>query len=141
MTYDLMNRRDNVTNHHTSIEGSTRTIDRYIEHGMSPGKINLGLAFYAKYFTTQSGAKCLEPTGCATVVLEAADGSDTAKSGQLPLKLRTTIPIPTSLLSRRFKTAKRTPQRAVSGFGTTPPTCTGLGILLNLLRASSRKLW
>lgn len=80
MTYDLMNRRDNVTNHHTSITGSIATIDTYIERGMTPAKMNLGIAFYAKWFTTAQGETCDTPTGCATAVLEAADGSDTGLS-------------------------------------------------------------
>ncbi|KAJ6444743.1 chitinase 18-11 [Purpureocillium lavendulum] len=79
MTYDIMNRRDNVTNHHTSVEDSKATIDTYIQRGMTPSKMNLGFAFYAKWFTTSG--QCTTPTGCATVLLENADGSDPGKSG------------------------------------------------------------
>lgn len=81
MTYDLMNRRDNVTNHHTGIEGSLKSIDLYIERGMTPSKMILGFAFYAKWFTTKDGADCPEPLDCPTAELEAPDGTDTGLSG------------------------------------------------------------
>lgn len=81
MSYDLMNRRDNVTNHHTGIEGSLTTIDTYLERGMTASKMNLGFAFYAKWFTTADGETCDQPTGCKTAVMEAPDGSDTGLSG------------------------------------------------------------
>lgn len=83
MTYDLMNRRDNVTNHHTSVTGSAAAIDTYIERGMDAAKLNLGIAFYAKWFTTAQGETCDTPTGCPTALLEAADGSDTGLSGAI----------------------------------------------------------
>lgn len=81
MTYDIMNRRDNVTNHHSSITDSLATVDTYIQRGMSPSKMNLGFAFYAKWFTTAAGAQCTTPTGCPTAELERPDGSDTGRSG------------------------------------------------------------
>lgn len=81
MTYDLMNRRMNSTHHHTAIAGSAATIDRYIERGMDAAKMSLGIAFYAKWFTTAEGVECSAPIGCPTDLLEAADGSDTGMSG------------------------------------------------------------
>lgn len=83
MTYDLMNRRDNVTNHHTSVEGSLATIEAYLARGMPAAKMNLGFAFYAKFFTTADGDTCDTPTGCPTAVLEDANGGDTGKSGAI----------------------------------------------------------
>lgn len=83
MTYDLMNRRDNVTNHHTSIQGSLKAIDTYISRGMTACKMNLGFAFYAKWFTTAAGYNCTSPIGCPTALLEAADGTDTGLSGAM----------------------------------------------------------
>lgn len=83
MTYDLMNRRDNVTNHHTSVAGSKSTVETYIQRGMTPSKMNLGFAFYAKWFTTKDGVECNEPTGCPTAMLEAPDGTDTGLSGAI----------------------------------------------------------
>lgn len=48
MTYDLMNRRDNVTKHHTDIEQSLIAINAYEKRGVPDEKINLGFAFYIK---------------------------------------------------------------------------------------------
>ena len=81
MTYDLMNRRNSETMHHTSIEDSKKSIEAYIERGMTPSKMILGIAFYAKWFTTQPGAQCDGPVGCPTAEMEAPDGSDTGLSG------------------------------------------------------------
>ena len=81
MAYDLMNRRDNETNHHSSVEGSLLAVNTYLDRGMSADKLNLGIAFYAKWFTTQAGVTCQGPTSCPTAILEAADGSDTGLSG------------------------------------------------------------
>ncbi|TQV93468.1 chitinase 18-11 [Cordyceps javanica] len=81
MTYDLMNRRDNVTNHHTSVQGSLATIERYLARGMPAEKMTLGFAFYAKWFATKSCAQCDQrPTGCPTAVLEDDQGKDTERS-------------------------------------------------------------
>ncbi|KAH8163074.1 hypothetical protein CIB48_g5157 [Xylaria polymorpha] len=79
LTYDLMNRRDNTTQHHTSVQGSLNTVEKYIELGMDAAKMNLGIAFYAKYFQTVE--ECKEPVGCETAVLEDANGLDTGRSG------------------------------------------------------------
>ncbi|QGA19792.1 hypothetical protein EYB26_007486 [Talaromyces marneffei] len=82
MTYDLMNRRDNVTKHHTCIKDSLETVNNYLGIGMNATKGNLGIAFYAKYFTTDPSSDCATtPIGCATVLLEDANGQDTGKSG------------------------------------------------------------
>ncbi|KAK0390035.1 hypothetical protein NLU13_3608 [Sarocladium strictum] len=81
MTYDLMNRRMNQTCHHTSIVDSAVSIDTYIERGIDASKLSLGIAFYAKWFTTAQGIECTSPIGCPTEMLEAADGSDTGLSG------------------------------------------------------------
>lgn len=97
MTYDLMSRRDNFTNHHTSINGSLETIDTYLSLGMTASKMNLGFAFYAKWFTTKSGYNCTTPTGCPTELLEAADGSDTGLSGALTFEAANFAATPTNL--------------------------------------------
>ncbi|KAI1753228.1 glycoside hydrolase family 18 protein [Xylaria castorea] len=68
-----------VVNHHTSVQGSLNTVDKYIELGMDAAKMNLGIAFYAKYFQTIEN--CTEPVGCETTVLEDANGLDTGRSG------------------------------------------------------------
>ncbi|KAL4805588.1 glycoside hydrolase superfamily [Aspergillus unguis] len=82
MSYDLMNRRNNVTKHHSGVADSLDTIKAYLEIGAPPEKLNLGIAYYAKWFTTEADADCgSEPLGCPTVEMEAADGSDNGKSG------------------------------------------------------------
>ncbi|KAK5988237.1 Chitinase 1-like protein [Cladobotryum mycophilum] len=81
MTYDLMNRRMNKTTHHTSVAASLNTVNIYLERGMTASKMNLGFAFYAKWFTTKDGVNCNTPTGCETAVLETPDGTDTGLSG------------------------------------------------------------
>jgi chitinase len=59
MTYDLMNRRDNITKHHTDVNGSLAAIEHYLDVLSLPAeKANLGMAFYAKYFTTDPAYPC-----------------------------------------------------------------------------------
>jgi chitinase len=82
MTYDLMNRRNTETKHHTGLKDSLDTIRAYKEIGLDSSKINLGFAYYAKYFETAPDAGCDQhPLGCQTAVMEDAQGADTGKSG------------------------------------------------------------
>ncbi|KAL4979517.1 glycoside hydrolase superfamily [Aspergillus desertorum] len=83
MTYDLMNRRDTVTKHHTGLKLSLESVDAYLEAGMPPEKLNLGLAYYVKWFKTVSGEQCAkEPIGCPTVLMEDPDtGADLGQAG------------------------------------------------------------
>ena len=98
MSYDIMNRRDNVTNHHTSVQGSLDVIEDYMSMGLEPEKINLGFAYYAKWFTTDPKSDCDEhPIGCAVVKLENDDGSDNGKSGALTFESSTAAPAPKNL--------------------------------------------
>ncbi|KAK5658891.1 hypothetical protein OQA88_1705 [Cercophora sp. LCS_1] len=99
MTYDLMNRRDNVTTHHTSVAGSLAAIERYISLGFPPRKLNLGFPFYAKWFTTVAGAPCNSPIGCQTELLESADGTDTGKSGATTFEAANYAAAPSSLVT------------------------------------------
>ncbi|KAK4097092.1 glycoside hydrolase family 18 protein [Parathielavia hyrcaniae] len=83
MTYDLMNRRDTVTKHHTGVELSLEAVDAYVSAGAAPQKLNLGFAFYAKYFKTEHDACALaSPVGCPTLLLEDLDtGKDLGRGG------------------------------------------------------------
>jgi chitinase len=84
MSYDIMNRRDNVTSHASSVEGSLDVINDYLSFGADAEKLNLGFAYYAKWFTTDPDSDCEEhPLGCKVVKLEEDDGSDNGKSGAL----------------------------------------------------------
>ncbi|KAI3335122.1 hypothetical protein F4824DRAFT_511317 [Ustulina deusta] len=76
--YYARRRRDNTTQHHSSVQGSLNTVEKYIGLGMDPAKMNLGIAFYAKYFETIE--KCTEPVSCETAILEDAGGLDTGRS-------------------------------------------------------------
>ncbi|UKZ79240.1 hypothetical protein TrVFT333_006990 [Trichoderma virens FT-333] len=89
MTYDLMMRRMNTTTHHSGVANSLASVTTYIERGLSPSKINLGFAFYAKYFTTAPGYNCTTPVGCPTAVLEDAQGNDTGLSGAITFEVST----------------------------------------------------
>ncbi|KAH8705872.1 putative class V chitinase [Talaromyces proteolyticus] len=105
MTYDLMNRRDNVTKHHTSIQGSLEAVNNYIDIGMNASKGNLGIAFYSKYFYTDPASDCAtQPLGCATVLLEDAQGQDTGKSGAVTLE--TSPEVSDSVALASWSTAK-----------------------------------
>ncbi|KAF2014598.1 carbohydrate-binding module family 18 protein [Aaosphaeria arxii CBS 175.79] len=81
MSYDLMNRRDTETAHHTSVKGAAEAVENYLKIGAPADKINLGFAFYAKYFTTQ-GDCTASPIGCAIVLAEdPVTGADALTSG------------------------------------------------------------
>jgi GH18 family chitinase len=83
MTYDLMNRRDNVTKHHTGITLSMEAVDTYLQNGVPPEKANLGFAFYVKWFKTSPHGGCHQnPIGCKTVLMEdPMTGADLGKAG------------------------------------------------------------
>jgi chitinase len=59
------------------VQGSLKAVEKYIELGVDPAKINLGIAFYAKWFETVE--ECTHPIGCQTAVLEQ-NGQDTGRS-------------------------------------------------------------
>jgi chitinase len=81
MSYDLMNRRDTVTAHHSSISGAAQAVQNYLDIGAPASKINLGFAYYAKYFTT-AGDCTSSPLNCPIVVAEdPITGKDTLTSG------------------------------------------------------------
>jgi chitinase len=98
MSYDLMNRRDTKTNHHTSATGAAETIERYLKIGAPGNKINLGFAFYAKYFTT-AGDCSKTPIGCPIVLAEdPVTGADTLTSGAWTFEKQHMQPIEASRL-------------------------------------------
>ncbi|KAI1262771.1 glycoside hydrolase family 18 protein [Xylariaceae sp. FL1019] len=82
MTYDLMNRRDTVTKHHTGVQASLESVHAYMDAGAPADKINLGFAFYTKYFRV-NGKTCVEnPIGCPTGPMEDEQtGADLGKTG------------------------------------------------------------
>ena len=83
MTYDLMNRRDNITKHHTGIELSLQAVEAYEENGIPTEKMNLGFAFYMKWYKTDPHGGCIKnPVGCKTVLMEdPLTGADLGQAG------------------------------------------------------------
>lgn len=83
MSYDLMNRRDTLTGHTTSVTGSAQSVQNYLDLGLDPAKANLGFSFYAKYFLAGPDTNCTAMTalGCSVLPSEAKDGSDNHNSG------------------------------------------------------------
>lgn len=81
MTYDLMNRRDTIVTHHSGVSVSRQSIERYIERGAPARKLNLGLGYYVKWFSTEDcdPARALD---CPTQLLEdPVTGADLGKTG------------------------------------------------------------
>ena len=71
MTYDLMNRRDNVTKHFTGAQLSLDSINAYEKRGVPASKMNLGFGFYVKYFKTLPHGGCdRNPIGCKVPLYE-----------------------------------------------------------------------
>lgn len=81
MTYDMMNRRDTIVQHHSGIAASHQSIERYMARGAPPHKLNLGLGYYVKYFLTTA----CDPNDllrCETQLLEDPDtGEDLGRTG------------------------------------------------------------
>ena len=95
MTYDLMNRRDNITKHHTGIEPSLTAINTYEERGIRRSKMNLGFAFYIKWYKTDPHSGCaINPIGCKTTLMEdPLTGADLGQAGAFSWH----DPVPTDL--------------------------------------------
>ncbi|KFY86191.1 hypothetical protein V498_07576 [Pseudogymnoascus sp. VKM F-4517 (FW-2822)] len=83
MTYDLMNRRDTVTKHHTGLEISLESINTYLTNGLPPNKALLGFAFYIKWFKIVPGQNSKDsPVGLKTVLMEdPVTGADLGQAG------------------------------------------------------------
>ncbi|KAH3906537.1 chitinase [Parastagonospora nodorum] len=83
MTYDMMNRRDNVTKHHAGTQQSLAAIKAYRKRGVPADRLNVGTAFYVKWFKTANGKDCsAQATGCPTELMEdPKTGADLGKAG------------------------------------------------------------
>ncbi|KAF2803339.1 putative class V chitinase [Mytilinidion resinicola] len=93
MTYDLSNRRNTATSHHTSIKDSLDSVKRYIDIKLDATKINLGFAYYAKWFTTKGD--CPTPLGCPLAQPEdPITGADTKLSGAVTFEKANMAPLP-----------------------------------------------
>ena len=98
MSYDLMNRRDTVTKHHSSAIDAENSIKDYLAMGAPPSKLNLGFAYYAKYFTTQGDCSG-SPLNCPIVLAEDAQGKDTLTSGAWTFERSRMRPVDASSLT------------------------------------------
>ncbi|KAI0380287.1 glycoside hydrolase family 18 protein [Hypomontagnella monticulosa] len=82
MAYDLMNRRDDITKHHTGVQASLDAVHAYVANGAPRHKVNLGFAFYAKYFRTEREPCAKNPIGCPTGPMEDPEtGVDLGRAG------------------------------------------------------------
>ncbi|KAI0816528.1 glycoside hydrolase superfamily [Xylaria sp. FL0064] len=99
MTYDYVNRASKMTGHHTDVEGPKLAVQRYIDLGLSVEKINLGFAFYAKYFAVDDGCDNFTvPDACSIVPAQYPNGTDNYKSGVLTYESRYIDPQPVPTL-------------------------------------------
>lgn len=94
MSYDMMNRRDTKSFHHSSVKGAAEAVHRYLSLGLEPRKLNLGLAYYAKFFQTPANGTCHHPVGCPIVKAENDDGSDAGTSGAITFEKANVYPAP-----------------------------------------------
>ncbi|KAI0526237.1 glycoside hydrolase superfamily [Xylaria bambusicola] len=95
MAYDYVNRASKRTGHHTDVEGSKAAVQRYIDLGLPPEKINLGFPFYAKWFQVEDNCHNLTtPDSCEIVPAQDADGADNYKSGVLTFEMKNVQPPP-----------------------------------------------
>jgi GH18 family chitinase len=83
MTYDMMNRRDSITKHHTGLELSLNAVNAYEKNGLPTEKVNLGFAFYIKWYRTNPHGGCENNSiGCKTVFMEdPLTGADLGQAG------------------------------------------------------------
>ncbi|ROV93659.1 hypothetical protein VPNG_08884 [Cytospora leucostoma] len=97
MTYDLMNRRDKVTRHHSSTKASRAALQAYVSRGAPADRLNLGLGFYVKWFRAdgEDCAAARTPVGCRTLLLEdPVTGGDLGRAGgfswhdEVPVEVR-----------------------------------------------------
>ncbi|KAM4065545.1 glycosyl hydrolases family 18 domain-containing protein [Hirsutella rhossiliensis] len=78
VSYGLQDPSRNETNHHSSVEDSKSSVDRYTQCGIPADKLNLGIAFFAKFKKTVG--TCQGPLGCP---IEDAGGKDPEKAGDV----------------------------------------------------------
>lgn len=81
MTYDMLNRRDNITKHHSGIVLSRASIQAYLSRGATAEKLNLGIPFFVKWVLT-GPCDPENPIGCPTLLLEDPEtGADLGRLG------------------------------------------------------------
>ncbi|KAL1649349.1 hypothetical protein SLS61_006457 [Didymella pomorum] len=84
MTYDLVNRRDTITNHHSGLDNSIEAIHSYLdsEEGGHPQDLNIGLGFYVRWYKIAADDPCDYAPRCRTDLMEdPVTGADLRKAG------------------------------------------------------------
>lgn len=84
MTYDLVNRRDTVTNHHSGLDGSIAAIHSYLDsiEGAHPQDLNIGLGFYVRWYRVAADDPCDHAPHCwAELMEDPVTGADLGKAG------------------------------------------------------------
>jgi len=82
MTYDLFNRRDNITKHHTGVRASKAALRAYMRRGADACKLNLGFAFYVRWALTEGACERGKEVGCPTGLMEdPVTGGDLGRAG------------------------------------------------------------
>jgi GH18 family chitinase len=105
MTYDLMNRRDTQVKHHSGVQDSRQSIQRYLDRGVPREKANLGLGYYVKWFMTEECSQ-RQLLSCPTQVLEdPVTGDDLGRTGAF--SWHDTVP---EELANSFSRAVNSPQ-------------------------------
>ena len=84
MTYDLMNRRDTITNHHSGLDNSIEAIYSYLDskEGGHPQDLNIGLGFYVRWYRIVADDPCDHAPRCSTELMEdPVTGADLGRAG------------------------------------------------------------
>lgn len=82
MSYELMNRRNHVVLHHTGVAGSKAAVQRYMDRGAPPRKLNLGLPYYVKWYRTDATCDAAYSPGSPMPLMEDPEtGADLGMTG------------------------------------------------------------
>ncbi|KAI4953282.1 hypothetical protein J4E86_006823 [Alternaria arbusti] len=82
----------------SSVTDAENSIKDYLAMGAPPSKLNLGFAYYAKYFTTQGNCSA-SPLNCPIALAEDARGKDTLTSGAWTFERSRMRPVDASSLT------------------------------------------
>ncbi|OTA61862.1 carbohydrate-binding module family 18 protein [Hypoxylon sp. EC38] len=94
MSYDMNGVHGSL--HHSSVKETLAAVHRYLSLGLEPRKLNLGLAYYAKFFQTAANATCHHPNVGCRIVEADGSGSDagTTISGSMSFEKANVHPDP-----------------------------------------------
>jgi hypothetical protein len=91
MSYDLANRRDTYTDHHSKLDGSSDAIHLYLtsDEADHPRALDVGLRFYVKRFKTAADNPCdeIRTICCRTELMKDLVAGDFAWHDGIPPEL------------------------------------------------------